>query len=307
MAARRLTLLAAGVALGVLAAPAFAQDSGADRRLDRLEQAVRTLQATVLQAQATGQPVVVRPEGPDPVVTALQDRVNDLEQTLQRVNGQAETLGFELQQARQATVAAETDRRNQLQGLNDRLARMESQINALTAAMAPPEPLAAGPNDARTAPDATGRAQAGDQGSLSAQLQPPPPPPPPNPGEAFTQARALFAANKFEEAGAAFEDFVARYPSNTRTPEAYYWMGESYFARRGYQTATAAYASALKSRPTTAWAPAAMARLAQSLANANQNAQACAALAEFDQRYAAKASAAVKANAQTARTRARCS
>src|SRR5215218_3834587 len=122
MAARRLTLLAAGVALGVLAAPAFAQDSGAERRLERLEQAVRTLQAAVLQAQATGQPVVVRPEGPDPVVTALQERVNDLEQTLQRVNGQAETLGFELQQARQATTAAETDRRNQVQGLTDRLA-----------------------------------------------------------------------------------------------------------------------------------------------------------------------------------------
>ena len=49
-----------------------------------------------------------------------------------------------------------------------------------------------------------------------------------------------------------------------------------------------------------------MAKLAQSLAFSNQTSQACAALTEFDQRYAARASAAVKTVAQSARTRARC-
>jgi TolA-binding protein len=49
-----------------------------------------------------------------------------------------------------------------------------------------------------------------------------------------------------------------------------------------------------------------MVRLAQSLAQSNQAVQACAALSEFDQRYAARASAAVKANAATVRRGARC-
>ena len=295
MAHRVLCLLAASALVAGAVVPAQAQNAGAERRMERLEQAMRALQATVLQAQATGQPVVVRPEGPDPVLTSMQQRVADLEMTLQRINGQLETLGFELEQAKRAETAAETESRNALQALNERIGRLDSQMAALTAAMAPPEPLAAGPDDARTAPDAGGTLD----GQLGAA-------PPANAGEAFIRARALFTANDFEAAGAAFQDFVATYPNNTRTPEAYYWLGESYFARRGYQTATAAYASALRNRPTTAWAPAAMARLAQSLANANQPAQACAALAEFDQRYAARASAAVRANAQTARTRARC-
>lgn len=300
MASRALPFLAAGVLMASLAGPAAAQNA-ADRRMERLEQSVRALQATVLQAQATGQPVVVRPEGPDPALTQMQERVADLESTLQRINGQVETLGFEIEQAKRADAAAETERRNALAALTERVGRLDSQIATLTAAMAP-EPLAAGPNDARTAPDATARAQAGDAGVLT----PPPPAPPANAGEAFTRARALYTAGEFESAATAFEDFVARYPTNARAPEAYYWLGESFFARRGYQTATAAYANALRTRPTTAWAPTAYAKLAQSLANSNQLPQACAALAEFDQRYAARASAAAKTAAQAARTRAKC-
>jgi tol-pal system protein YbgF len=301
MAYRVLSLLAATSLLASVAVAAPAPSTaGADRRMERLEQSVRALQASVLQAQATGQPVVVRPEGPDPILTAMQERVADLEATLQRLNGQIENLGFEIEQAKRAEAAAETERRGALQAVNERIGRLDAQIAALTAAMAPPEPLALGPNDARTAPDAGG--------TLNGQLAgtPAPPVPPANAGEAFTQARALFTAADYEGAGAAFQDFVARYPTNTRTPEAYYWLGESYFARRGYQTATGAYATALQTNPATTWAPAAMARLAQSLANASQNAQACAAIVQFDQRYAARASAAVKANAQAARTRARC-
>jgi tol-pal system protein YbgF len=290
----RAFLLATFMAAAAITGASAQTPPGVDRRFERLEQSVRALQTAVQQAQATGQPVVVRPEGPDPVATALQERVNDLEQTLQRLNGQAENLAFEIDQAKRASASAETDRQRALQAQNERLARIEAQLAALALPPEGVEPLAQGPNDALRSPDAG--------------VPPPPPPPPPaNATEAFARARALFTANDHAAAATAFEDFVARYPSNARAPEAYYWLGETYFVRRGYQTATAAYANALKSRPNTAWAPSAMARLAQSLANSNQIAQACAALADFDKTYAARATAAAKANAQTARTRAKCS
>jgi tol-pal system protein YbgF len=305
MAYRIVPCLAVGALMAAVASPAGAQSAGADRRMERLEQSMRTLQATVLQAQATGQPVVVRPEGPDPMVLTMQERVTDLEQTIQRLNGQVETLTLEVEQARRADAAASADRATALQTLTERLGRLDAQMNTLMGAMAPEDLSALGPNDARTAPDATGQAQAGASGTLGGQLAAAQPPPA-NAGEAFTRAQALMNASDYEAAAAAFQDFVARYPTNARTPEAYYWIGESFFARRGYQTATAAYANALRDRPTGTWAPAAMARLAQSLAFSNQAAQACAALAEFNTRYAARASAAVKTNAQAARTRARC-
>ena len=301
MSYRLITLLAATAVAA--ATPALAQNTGLDRRMERVEQSMRALQATVLQAQATGQPVVVRPEGPDPEFNALQQRVADLEQTLQRVNGQLEMLTFEVEQASRNQAAAEADRRAALLTLTDRLARMETQLAAM-ASVVGPETVAEAVGDlsAGGAPPPAPGGTLNDQAAATA-----PPRPPTNATEAFTQARALFTAGEHEAAGRAFEDLVARYPTSNRVPEAYYWLGESFFARRGYQTATAAYASALRDNPTTAaWAPAAMARLAQSLANSNQAGQACAALAQFDQRYAARASAAVKANAQTARTRARC-
>jgi tol-pal system protein YbgF len=292
----RLVTLFAAVALAATT-PALAQNTGLDRRMERIEQSVRALQATVLQAQATGQPVVVRPEGPDPEFNALQNRVADLEQTLQRVNGQLEMLTLEIEQASRNAAAAEADRRGALQAMSDRMGRIETQLAALST-------LVSAEAVAEATSDLTGATAPATGGTLNGQAAAPAAPA--NATEAFTQARALFTAGDHEAAGRAFEDLVARYPTSTRAPEAFYWLGESYFARRGYQTATAAYASALRNNPTTAWAPAAMARLAQSLANSNQAGQACAALAQFDQQYAARASAAVKANAQTARTRARC-
>lgn len=322
MANRRLSLfLAAG--LMALAGAANAQTAGTDRRFDRIERDLRTLQSIVMQAQATGQPVTVRPEGPDPAVTSLQARVDDLESSLQRINGAVESLGHDLEQARRNEAVAETERRVLLQTLSERLSRMEGQIAALGQSASAADPAltegagASPPNfgapslRGSAAAEATARAQAQDGGVLGGPpapppRPPPPPPPPPNASDTFAAARALFAEGQHAAAADAFQDFISRYPTNARAPEAYYWLGESFYAQRGYQNATAAYASALRNRPTTSWAPAAMVRLSQSLLQSNQTAQACAALREFDQRYAARAAAAVKTNADAVRRRAAC-
>lgn len=315
MAHSRFRIFAVAVGLTALTAgTALAQTAGADRRFDRIERDLRALQTMVMQAQATGQPVVVKPEGPDPALTALQTRAEDLESTLQRINGQVDSLGHDMETLRRADAAAEQDRRTQAQGLNDRLARIEAQLTALAQSQSAADPtLAAGPEgpaplgpDAgppRRGSDATGRAQAADTGVLGG---PPAPPPAPTAADSFSAARALFTSGDQVAATNAFLDFLARYPTNARAPEAYYWLGESYYAQRGWQNATAAYANALKNRPTTSWAPAAMVRLAQALTQSSQGSQACAALAEFDARYAARAPAAVKTNAEAVRKRARC-
>jgi TolA-binding protein len=316
---RSLRILCVAVSLTALTAgAALAQNAGDSRRFDRIERDLRTLQSIVQQAQATGQPVVVKPEGPDPALTALQQRAEDLEATLQRINGQVETLAHDMDTLRRAEAAAEADRRTQATSLNERLSRIETQIATLAQVQSAADPsLAAAdpgaapappPADPRRAGDAaaTARAQAADTGVLGGAASPPPAAPPANANDAFARARDLFTSGDAPAATNAWLDYIARYPTNARAPEAYYWLGESYYAQRGWQNATAAYANALRNRPTMAWAPAAMVRLAQALTQSSQNAQACAALAEFDQRYAARATAAVKTNANTVRTRARC-
>jgi len=308
MADRRLCTLLAGLSLAALVAGgAQAQNAGVDRRLDRIERDLKTIQSIVLQAQATGQPVVVRPQGPDPALTAMQGRIDDLEATLQRINGQIETLAHDIAQIRRDGSAADQDRASQMTMLSERMARLESALNAYTGAASASDPAlsdATPPPEGDPAADATARAQAGDRGVLGGPSSAPARPA--TPAAAFAAARDLYTSGRPAAAADALQGFISANPKDRRTPEAYYWLGESFYAQKGYQNATAAYASALRDRPDTTWAAAAMVRLSQSLLQSNQDAQACAALSEFDRRYAAKASGNLKSNADAVRRRANC-
>ena len=293
---KTLRALLLATALGLAAFGSVQAQTADDRRFDRIEKQLKTLQQIVLQAQATGQPVLVRPEGPDPALTAMQQRLDDMEQTLTRLNGGIETAMHDLDTLRRNAAADNTQRGLELRSLSDRLAKLEAMAAAAQGPVlpdtgAPPPPV---PPPAQT-------------GVLGANpFAPPPPPAPPTPAQAFQSARAALASGDPAGAASGFQDFITRYPNDARTPEAYYWLGESFYQRKGYTNATAAYASALRSNPKTAWGSAAMVRLAQSLNAGNQPAQACAALSEYDKSYAVRATTAVKADAAALKTRLKC-
>ncbi|MEO6377806.1 MAG: tetratricopeptide repeat protein [Caulobacteraceae bacterium] len=290
-----LSHLTAGLAATAICAGAAHAQSDADRRFDRLEKSVRTLQSAVSQAQATGAPVVVRPEGPDPAVLALQSRMDELEQSRRSLTGQVETLTNQLEQTSRAREAERAAANADLKAMADRTARLEAQLAAMTA---PPAPVGPDIGLGGPAPDRPlrGGVEPQDGGQVAEQTE----------ASSFRRARDLKAAGDYDMAAASFQDYLARYGTSPRAPEAYYNLGDIYYLRENYRDATAAYASALKARPKTAWAPDAMVRLAESLNLSGQAPQACAAAAEFTQRYAATASAAVKKRATAVRTRAKC-
>ena len=292
----RAVLLA--TALGFAAIGVAHAQTADDRRFDRIERQLKTLQQIVLQAQATGQAVLVRPEGPDPALTAMQQRLDDMEQTLTRLNGGIETAMHDLDTLRRDSAQDNTARGLELRALGDRLTKLE----ALAAAAAGPVL----PDTAAAISPPPGPAPTGVLGGGANLFAPPAPPPPPTPAQAFQSARAALASGDPAGAASGFQDFITRYPSDARAPEAYYWLGESFYKRKGYTNATAAYASALRSNPRTPWGSAAMVRLAQSLNLGNQPAQACAALSEYDRNYAQRATAAVKADAAALKTRLKC-
>ncbi len=313
MTARRL-LLATAAVLSVTG-HAFAQDAGGSRRLDQLEKQVRELRAIVFQGRDTGQPVEVRPAGPDPAVTALEQRFDGIDDTIRQIKGQLEVLTHDVDESRQ-NAAAVRDQNGQLQGqlkdLSDRVARLEGQLAPGAGAGIPPPPSSVPPPPT----DATAAAQAADTGRLggpsSAAGAPPPAGPPAAPAapataaDAYRAARAQLTAGDYAGASNAFQDYLTRYPNAKNTPEAYYWLGESDYAREDYADATPAYARALKGWPKLAWSPDATVKLARALAETNRPPEACAALAEFDHRYHAAASTTVKARAEAVRSRAKC-
>ncbi len=310
-------LLVATAALLAVSGSVSAQDTGADRRMDQLEKQVRELRAIVFQGRDTGQPVEVRPAGPDPAVTSLDQRLSGVDDTIRQIKGQLEVLTHDTDEARQNAAAVrdqDGELRGELKDLTARVARLEAQLSPGAGAV-PPAPTDVPPPPTPSAPpppDATAAAQAADTGRLGGAPPSSGPQAPPaaaaaaTPAGAYRAARALLTAGDYAGASNAFQGYLTRYPKEKNTPEAYYWLGESDYAREDYADATPAYARALKGWPKLPWSPDATVKLARALAETNRTPEACAALAEFDHRYHAAASPTVKARAEAVRGRAKC-
>ncbi|PZR35985.1 tol-pal system protein YbgF [Caulobacter segnis] len=254
-------------------------DDRSAKRVERMEKVVRELRAIVFQGRDTGKPVVVQPAETDAQIAALNDRVTDLEQTLTKLNGQNETVTFELTKANRAAA----EQKARADALEQRLAAIEKTLADLQAAAA-----------AQAAAPAAGAAIA------------PPPPPPADPAVAFKQARQIMLDGDYANAEQAFATYVANYPDSAKTPEARYWLGETLFVREAYTDAAAAYIGAIRGWPQTAWAPDATLKLARSMVALKKSAEACRTLDELAKRYP-KASAQVTSRAASTRVAAKCS
>jgi tol-pal system protein YbgF len=292
--------LATAAAIGTLVACASLTGPGVGRaaddpaRMDRLERQVRELRAIVFQARDTGHPVEVRDAGPDPAVSALAQRVDDLEATLRKLQGGNEQSTHDVEVLRAGLDQDRSDRTTQIQALTDRLARVESQL--VTVSSPPPPPPAL---------DAKGHRQAAAAAAAAV-----PPTGETNPGVdtlgEFKTARTLLASGDYGGASQAFQAFVSTHPSDLKAPEAYYWLGESYSVRDLNGDATSAYARALKGWPKSTWAPDAVIKLSRALAATQRNPEACAALGEFARRYEKSATPSARTRAAQTKDKLGC-
>ena len=282
-----LILLLSTAVLSGAAAAAFAQaEAGdapretSDARIDRLEKQLREVREIVLQARSTGQPVEIKEAGPDPQVTALSAKFDDMDQTLRSLNGQIESLTHDIGVAHKEADDAEAANA----ALADRVDKLEKEVTAQAAAPPPPPPEAVQTPDAAQASPAPG---GGD------------------PKVAYANARKLMMDGDYPAAAAAYQDYVSHYGKEPNAPEARYWLGETKFAQEDYAGAAVAYIAAIHGWPQTAWGADADVKLALSLLAVNKPTDACQVLGEFDRHYA-KASAAEKARAAGARVKAKC-
>jgi tol-pal system protein YbgF len=286
LAAATLAITLAGAAGHALAQTPLLEDPLDDRskrRLDNMEKVMRELRTIVFQGKNTGKPVVVQPAETEGQMQTLTQRVDDLEQTLRRVNGDNETLVRDLDQARRAATAAQ-----------DRAASLESRLSALeaqAAAAAAPPPQAGGSLGTLPAdPNLAGAAPAAGAANAAA---------------AFQAANKLLLEGDYSAAETAFADFIARYPDNARTPEANYRLGQTLTARKATADAAGAYIASIRGYPKTAWAPDAMLELARALLTQGDRTNACSVLANLASRYPA-ATPQVKGRAATTALQAKC-
>jgi len=276
LTALMLAALIGGSTLGLAAEHAFAQtpmpmdedplDDRSRKRLDRMEKVVRELRAIVFQGRETGLPVVVQPAGTEEQVQSLSQRIGDLEQSLQRVNEQNETLHHDLDEARRALQAAQA----QYRSLDERLAPIEGAAQA--------------------------QAQAAQQeAALNAE----------DPEAAFARAKALMDGGDFDAAEGAFADFVDRHGDSARIGEANYLWGKTLEVRNAHSDAAAAFIASVRGYPKAGWAPDAMAELSRSLVALKRADDACKTLDTLAAKYP-KPPASVAKKAAATRTQAKC-
>ena len=248
-------------------------DDHSAKRLDRMEKVVRELRAVVFQGRETGQPVVVQPAETQSQIAGLTDRLNDLDHTLTRLNGEIEILKHDLDQARHEVA----DLREHDAVLKEQLGALDQQLRALTAPP-PPPPL---PEEAA----ATAPAQ--------------------DPAVAFAAARAALQGGDDASAEAGFRDFVNRFGDAPQGPEARYYLGRILLARQAWAEAATADIGAIRGWPRTRWAPDAILDLSRALVGLKKPVDACQTLDELAKRYP-KASAGVKTGAAAVRAQAKC-
>jgi tol-pal system protein YbgF len=126
-----------------------------------------------------------------------------------------------------------------------------------------------------------------------------------NADEQYQYAFDLMRQTKYAEAEKALGTFVDDYPDHPLAGNASYWLGETYYVRKDYNSAAQTFAQTFQKYPKSGKAPDSLLKLGMSLAALGETADACKAFHELGARYP-KASDAVKERAAKERAKNGC-
>lgn len=233
----RLGMAGAFASAMLFAVPALAQDSRlslADR-VGRLEQ----------QAQAQNQGGV-----------GMVNQVQQLQAQVQQLQGQIEELQHQLQDLQDKGKAQYTD-------LDSRLGRLEGHGAGTNTPAAGGNAAPASSGSAATATPtasapATAAAPTPSGGSAPAAA------PDANAQSAYDAAFKALRGGDYAQASRGFRSFIQQYPDNALTPNAWYWLGESYYVTMNYPVALEAFQRLLSQFPQSEKAPDALLKVGYS-------------------------------------------
>jgi len=266
-----LLALASGLFVTV-ALPAHAQRLSLAERVDKLEQ------------QAHG-----NPQGN----IELVNQINALQAQVQQLQGQIEELHHQVDELKSRS-------KDQYIDLDSRIGKLEGR--------APGAPPPAGPGNAGN----NGQMQDIELGTPGAASSVPPAPgnvaPPPavpagvpgavnappasaapavqeDPKAAYDAAFSALKDGRYAESARRFQTFIQQHPNDDLTPNAYYWLGESYYVTQNYPISQDTFHKLLAQYPNSQKAPDALLKVGYCQYEQKQWAQAESTLNQVVQQY----------------------
>jgi tol-pal system protein YbgF len=202
---------------------AFADEAALTQRIDRLER--------IIQGQG---------------LVSLLSRVDQLQNEVQRLNGDNEALQHKLEQMqrRQRELYIDLDERIQAQ----------AQTNTPSTAVIPSTSSQTEANDTSINPDSQS-----DTTNETSQTTAEPTPVAVENGEAAYQAALqTLRSGQYEQAVTAFTEFPKTYPQSSYLPNAYYWKGEAHLVLADFDNAVNSFQTVLDAYPDSRKVPDAM-------------------------------------------------
>lgn len=220
------------------------------------------LAAPVLAA-ALVNPASAQSEADRKLMYELLQKLSQFEQELREIRGQQEVLGHRLEQA------GERDRSRYLD-IDRRLKQLEQSVASGSLGAAPPVV----PGTSQMAPGApVGAVSAG--GVAAGQSE----------EAAYEQVFGLLQSGDILGARQGFLQFLQTYPNGSLAPNAYYWLGETYYVNRDFDEARATFSSMLQHYPGSQKSPDAKLKLGFTLAELGETDQARSVLSEVARDY----------------------
>lgn len=241
----------------------------------------RLLISILLAASAVSAPAFAQRVSLADRVAALEARSNnnqanvDLLNQLTQLRSEVQALRAQVEELQQQNQQLQSTSKAQYLDLDDRLNRLEGGGPVIA------PPAASGASSVQPAPAVPGvqdsaPAVYGDKGAVAQGA-----------GEraAYDAAFSALKNGQYAQSAELFQNFLQQYPNGSYTPNALYWLGESYYVTQNYQLAREQFQSLLDRYPTHDKAPGALLKVGLSQYGAREYAAAERTLGEVTTRY----------------------
>lgn len=187
----------------------------------------------------------------------LVNQINALQSQVQTLQGQVEELRHQVDELKARNKEQYID-------LDSRLARLEGRGGSSPAPAAPAaaanngqlQDITLGANAQQAPPPADARGEG--PASRDVPQDAPAPAAQANPGDEkgdYDQAFNALKDGRYAESARRFQAFITQYPGSDLTPNAYYWLGESYYVTQNYPISLSTFQKLLAQYPNSQKSP----------------------------------------------------